>query len=192
MRPDWTTDSLPGLAATIWSELDRSAGDPTHPWRTPGLATLDASGPQVRTVVLRATDLAQRQLVAFSDARATKVSQLIGEQRAQWLFHDSAQRLQLRATTTVQVHQADDVVRRYWESVPESNRRNYRSLQSPGAVLSRPEEGRARLPDSAAAQFAVLCATVTELDWLWLADTGHRHARFRWQNEAWQGDWLVP
>jgi hypothetical protein len=42
------------------------------------------------------------------------------------------------------------------------------------------------------AHFAVLSATVTELDWLWLGEGGHRRARFRWNGDGWCGTWLVP
>lgn len=192
MSADWPIDSLPELCAFIWDELGRVPDELPHPWRTPGLATVANDGPQVRTVVLRAVGIAERRLYAFSDARAPKARELSADNRAQWLFYDPARRVQLRAHTTVRVHRDDGIARSFWEAVPQANRRNYRSARPPGATVTRLESSREEIPESQPAQFAVLAASVTELDWLWLADGGHRRARFRWVIDSWSGEWLVP
>ena len=190
MAPDWQTDSLPELRGLIWAELARAADDGQHPWRTPAFATSDTTGPHARTVVLREVLIPARQLVAQSDARAPKLRQLAADPRAAWLFHDGGQRVQLRAATEVAVHQADEVARAAWAKVPEANRRNYLTTEPPGAVIARP--GPRQITADGPPHFAVLVATVVELDWLWLAEGGHRRARFRWDGAAWDEVWRVP
>lgn len=191
MNTNWSTEWLSELCITVWTELARAKDDSIHAWRTPGLATLDASGPQARTVVLRGVDGSARQLVAFSDARAAKVVQLLANPLAQWLFHDPVHRVQLRATATVEVHHNDDFANAWWKAVPEPSRQNYRTIHPPGTKVTGPDVGREVVAEADCAHFAVLAATVTELDWLWLTDRGHRRARFRWQDGAWHGEWLV-
>lgn len=191
MNTNWSTEWLSELCITVWTELARAKNDSIHAWRTPGLATLDASKPQSRTVVLRGVDGSARQLVAFSDSRAAKVDQLLANPQAQWLFHDPVHRVQLRATTTVEIHHNDELAKTFWNTVPEPSRQNYRTLHPPGMKVTGADVGRETTAELDHAHFAVLAATVTELDWLWLTDRGHRRAGFHWQDGAWHGEWLV-
>ena len=47
--------------------------------------------------------------------------------------------------------------------------------------------------EPARANFAVLRVTLTEIDWLYLAHTGHVRAQFsRGDDSEWQGRWVSP
>ncbi len=193
MNPGWQTPSLAELRETIARALTDAVGDVRDPWRTPVLATsCAAAGPQARTVVLRSADLARRRLTAWTDARAPKAGQLGADPRAEWCFHDGARRMQLRVSTEVQVHQDDAIALAAWAQVPPGNLMNYRTTMPPGTVLGEEASAGGGLDGTGPAHFAVLSATVTELDWLWLGEGGHRRARFRWNGDGWCGTWLVP
>ena len=193
MAPDWRTGSLPELRALIGAALADAARDVRDPWRTPVLATFStAAGPQARTVVLREADLAQRRLTAWTDPRAPKTAQLAADPRTEWCFHDGVRRMQLRVSTGIQVHQDDDIAQAAWTQVPAGNRMNYRTAKPPGTVIGHESPDDTVADDTGPAHFAVLSATVTELDWLWLGDAVHRRARFRWDGTGWDEAWLVP
>ncbi|MFL0672399.1 MAG: hypothetical protein ACJLS3_13550 [Erythrobacter sp.] len=44
----------------------------------------------------------------------------------------------------------------------------------------------------ARANFAVLLIAVQEVDWLYLAHTGHIRAQFTRAGEGWDGRWVTP
>jgi len=193
MNPGWQTPSLAELRETIARALTDAVGDARDPWRAPVLATsCAAAGPRARTVVLRSADLARRRLTAWTDARAPKARQLVADPRAEWCFHDGARRMQLRVSTEVRVHQDDAIALAAWAQVPPGNLMNYRTAMPPGTVLGDEASAGGGLDGPGPAHFAVLSATVTELDWLWLGEGGHRRARFRWNGDGWCGTWLVP
>ena len=193
MNPGWRTTSLPELRALIADALADAARDVRDPWRTPVLATFSpAAGPQARTVVLREADLAQRRLTAWTDPRAPKAGQLGADPRAGWCFHDGVRRMQLRVSTEVRVHQGDAVAQAAWAKVPAGNLMNYRTAKPPGTVIGHESPDDTAADAAGPAHFAVLSATVTELDWLWLGDAVHRRARFRWNGTGWDEAWLVP
>lgn len=191
MTPHWETDSLEELESRLWSELGHSVADPRHPWGLPALATCDGQGPDVRTVVLREVDRTWRRLVAYSDARATKIAQLRANARTAWRFYDPRSRVQLRARGVSLVEHQTDFSRRAWELVPEANRANYRTMGVPGAPITGPAEGHIFAPGGAE-NFALIVTTISELDWLWLAPSGHRRALFEWREGHWQAHWTVP
>lgn len=191
MTRPWDTESLPDLLEHIWMELARIDGDRDHPWRLPVLATSGSHGANARTVVLRGVTRPGHELMAFSDRRALKVSELRHHCSAVWVFYDPNERVQLRAFTEVRVHVEDTVVDTYWHRLPEANRSNYLSEKAPGAGLEAPGAGRVLSPGSAH-QFAVLIGRIERLDWLWLREGGHRRAGFQREGAGWSGSWLEP
>ena len=191
MHRPWDTESLPDLLEGIWAELARVDGDRDHPWRTPVLATAGRQGANARVVVLRGVTRPGHELLAFSDRRASKVSELTHHPRATWVFYNPRERVQLRAHTEVRVHVDDTVVDTYWHRLPEANRANYLSEKSPGDRLDSPGPGHVLAPGSTH-QFAVLIGRIERLDWLWLREGGHRRAGFHRDGAGWTGSWLEP
>lgn len=192
MPANWRTKSLSELCVDIWATLARSPGIPDEPWRLPSITTINETGPQVRTVVLREVTATDRRLMAWTDRRSAKVAELRRDGRTQWLFSDALAGLQLRAGAVAQVHHDDAVAAAAWAHVPPGNRSNYAGVLAPGAVIQNPTQGWELADDTRPDHFAVIAATVTQLDWLWLDDRGQRRARFVWRDTAWSGEWLVP
>lgn len=155
------------------------------------MATCNSEGPDVRTLVLREVDRTWRRLVAYSDARATKIGQLRADPRTAWHFYDPRSRVQVRARGVSLVEHQTDFSRRAWELVPEANRANYRTMGAPGAAIAGPAEGHAFAPGGEE-NFALIFTTICQFDWLWLATSGHRRACFEWREGHWQGTWTVP
>jgi pyridoxamine 5'-phosphate oxidase len=198
----YTTADLATLPARLWSELERAVAEPANPFRTPVLGTSNLFECALRVVVLRRADAAKRQLIAYSDARAQKVHQLKLCEQAHWLFHDPARRAQLRVSAGMMVHQNDAIAREHWQALPLAARRNYCANLPPGTDIHAPGDAIApelKLPSVTKQQlevgyenFAVLVATVDQIDWLQLGEETHTRAVFNWTATCWSGLWLVP
>jgi len=89
-----------------------------------------------------------------------------------------------------------------WSRSTPFARRCYMATQPPGTPLDGPASG---LPPEieglqpsedqlipARAHFALLVAEISEIDWLHLANTGHRRARFSHTGKIWHGKWIAP
>lgn len=190
---------LDGIQRDAWQRLVRGAADRRSPLHTPVLSTLDASGrPSARTIVLRAADPKQHTLIGHSDTRAAKMHGLQQQPWAEWVFWDPRARIQLRARGTITVHHGDDVAQEHWRRIGLYSQRGYTAATPPGTPTASPTSGLDpdlldTVPTQSAVQhgfahFSVLICTVSELEWLLLARTGHRRARLCPSGHT----WLVP
>ncbi len=185
---------LPALLEQLWQRLEAAASTANDPFRTPALATADNGQSATRIIVLREASAASHTLTAYSDARAPKVQQLRRDPRAQWLFFDPRTRVQIRASGTTAIHHGDDLARKTWEKVAPANRANYAASLPPGSEIAKPIFALPMPPDHDAGRnhFALIRATIDNLDWLELGEPHHRRAGFKWNGQAWSGHWLVP
>ena len=185
-------DTLDAVLAQAWGLLVRGAADRHHRFHTPVLATIGLDGaPEVRTVVLRAADRAERTLRVHSDRRAPKVAEIRADDRVSLAFYDPAEKVQVRVAGRADLHvDADPVARSAWAATSRFGRRCYLASAGPGTPASMPisglpEELEGREPSWDATEaglpnFVAIRICVTRLDWLHLAHTGHRRARFDW------------
>jgi pyridoxamine 5'-phosphate oxidase len=181
-------ETLMEIEAAAWHELARAAGDKSHPWRTPVLATIEpgtgAPSAEARTVVLREVDATSHTLLFFSDSRAPKLRQLRAQPRGTLLFWSSALGWQLRCAVTLQAEDEGLGVSSRWTRIKLSPAaQDYLSPLPPGAAL----EGAAPAP-ARRENFAVVTAAVQSIDWLELHPDGHRRAGFSSSG----GRWLQP
>ena len=185
--------SAESILSDTWQRLTEAPGDSRHPFREFVFTSLADGAPDARTVVLRKTEAARRQLFVHTDRRSPKVRQLEQDGRSMGVFYDAAQRLQLRVTLRAAVHAEDAVADQHWVELPVRNRQVYATPLAAGRVL---EHMHTAVPDgggdSGRAHFAVICGAVTEIDWLYLHREGHRRIRFRWSGDELTSEWLAP
>lgn len=182
-------ETLMEIEAAAWHELARAAGDKSHAWRTPVLATL-ASGEgrmasaDARTVVLREVDATSHTLLFFTDSRAQKVRQLREQPRGTLLFWSPALGWQLRCAVTLEAEDEGLAVSSHWTRIKLSPAsQDYLSPLAPGSPLEGAVPALAQREN-----FAVVTAAVQSIDWLELHPDGHRRAGF----SAAGGRWLQP
>ena len=198
MRPE---DHLPDILAHAWTLLVRGGADRKSPLHTPVIASVDAAGlPQARVMVLRKADPAAATLRLHTDARSPKVAQLDGKPVAVLGYH-AGEQVQLRLTGTARVLTDDAVVEGIWNQSTLFARRCYLAQNAPGTPLPEPASGlpawiEGQQPTAeqiapARPNFATLWIEVTAIDWLHLANSGHRRAVFR-ASDSWAGEWLAP
>jgi 3-hydroxyisobutyrate dehydrogenase len=199
---NWQTTNLDELLAGIWRALEEAALVLDHPFRSAGFATGLEMEFGARIVILRRVEAVRRTLICYSDVRASKVRHLRRNPEIQWLFHDPAARMQLRASGSALVHHNNEIARGAWKTLPAANRINYASVLAPGNRLGNadeaiPAEWRGHEPSQAELErafenFAVITTSVDNFDWLLLGQDGNRRAGFSWAGDRFTGHWLVP
>ena len=116
-------------------------------------------------------------------------------------YHPS-EAVQLRLKGRARVLAEDALTDEAWARSTAFARRCYLAVQPPGTVMAGPGSG---LPPEvegvrpseaelvpARANFALVLVEVEALDWLHLAHSGHRRARFVRAGGGWAGDWVAP
>lgn len=98
----------------IWKRLQAGTGA----WRTPVLATLDASsGADARTIVLREVDIARRELVFHTAADSGKYQQLARDPRCCLVVYDPETEQQLRLYGDAAQITGKDALEMHWKQL---------------------------------------------------------------------------
>jgi hypothetical protein len=190
--------SLPGdLAAvldTAWQLLEAAASDLKAPLRTPVIIGLADNVPDGRVMVLRECRVASSQLIFHTDLRSPKAKNLQRDPRVAIVGYDATRLLQLRLHGRAHFQTDEAAVDAAWRATSPTARRNYATHLPPGAQLECAGDGQPESIDDATARrsFARLVVDITHLDWLELANTGHRRAQFVAAADGWTGSWRVP
>jgi hypothetical protein len=193
--PPWH-DDLTGSLAHAWAMLVRGAADRRHAFHTPSVATIGTDGaPRVRTVVLRGAEPAARTLRFHTDARSAKAAELAADPRIAIHAYDAGAKLQLRLEGTATLHRDDQVADAAWAATRPFSRACYRVATAPGTAADDPiaaliEAGEGEQAGREA--FVAVRVTVSRLEMLHLAASGHRRSAFDWRGGALAATWLVP
>jgi 3-hydroxyisobutyrate dehydrogenase len=192
-------ETLDEVQRDLTQRLVRAAKDRRSPMHVPAVVTSDVDA---RGMVLREFSPAAWTLRFHTDTRAPKVAAIEADPRMAVLFYDKGAKIQIRVRGTGSVLRDAPVTEAAWANGSNFARRCYLG-DGPGAPSDAPTSG---LPDElegvepsdeqlvpARDNFAVLLVELAELDWLYLAHTGHVRARFeRGGDGNWQGRWVAP
>jgi hypothetical protein len=152
------------------------------------LATVTLDGaPRARTLVLRAVEPGAGRIWLHSDSRAAKIAEIETEPRVALGFWDPVRQLQLRLEGRAGVERDGEAQEAAWARAPEAARRNYASVDPPGANFRADE----LLPDGRA-NFAMIRVVAARLEWLWLGKAGHVRGESRFCEGVWQRRRLQP
>jgi hypothetical protein len=178
-------ESLSLIHQACWLEVERAAHQREHAFRVMGLATLDGNVADLRSVVIREVDAADRTLVFFTDSRSPKVAQMRAQPLATMLTWCPNLGWQLRLRVRLDVETSGLTVSSRWarlKMTPAAH--DYLSPLPPGTITDRFEPERASRE-----HFAVVSAQVLAIDWLELHADGHRRALF---DADGNGQWVTP
>ncbi|MFN3618797.1 pyridoxamine 5'-phosphate oxidase family protein [Sphingorhabdus sp.] len=198
-------DDLKLSFEAVWGIVEAGVTNRHSPAHMPAVGTTDQTGtPQLRIMVLRAALRDARTLRFHTDSRSIKAEQLRQNAAAGVLIYDPAAKVQIRLSGKTNITQYGDVADAAWSTSTPFARRCYMAEAAPGTPLDRPSSG---LPDwiqgkqpeeeqlsQFRANFAALLVKVETIEWLYLANAGHRRARWQWDagQGSWTGSWLVP
>lgn len=171
----------------------------------PVVATIASDGsPTQRVMILRAVDWEGRRLRFHTDPRSNKAEQLAAHSAASVLVYDPEPKIQLRLSGSAQLLSDGIEVDQAWDESTLFARRCYLAEKAPGSIVDHPVSGlpswvEGRSPSEAEvsparANFSILLFHFNRIEWLYLANAGHRRAQWQWDSVAgdWSGDWLVP
>lgn len=193
-------DALETCLTDCRDRLIRAPRDRKSPLHAPVVVTSDVDA---RVMVLRAFDSMAWRLRLHTDTRAPKARVIAADPRVAVLFYDKGAKIQIRARGTGEIATTGAEVDAAWSASTRFARRCYLG-EGPGAVAEVPTSGlpaefEGVEPDDeqlvpARENFALLRITLTSLDWLYLAHTGHVRAQFvrRGEGQAWEGRWVSP
>lgn len=193
-------DSLELSLAEAFRLLTAGAQDRRSAAHTPAVATINGDGaPSQRVMILRHVDMDRRTLRFHTDSRSIK---MVEAGSASVLVYDPEAKIQLRLSGLGRFETASVATDEAWASSTLFARRCYMAEVGPGALSPEPISGlptwiEGLQPDeaqvaSARANFAILLVEFHQIEWLYLANSGHRRARWTWDRQEWKGSWLVP
>ncbi|MFL2613554.1 MAG: pyridoxamine 5'-phosphate oxidase family protein [Flavobacteriaceae bacterium] len=157
-----------------------------HPFRFFTLATQTQNGKiNLRTVVLRDFDPEQMTFTIFTDARSKKVNELKQNDNTQCLFYDSKRMVQLIFQAKMIKIINQDLT---YKSLPESNKKDYSSLQLPGSIIKGPDQ---LIHDNSKGHFIKIEFKFSSFEYLRLKRPNHIRAIFN-LNNSWEGQFLAP
>ena len=195
------TESLTQTYDRLWSCLESGVGGQRSPFTMLQAATLGLDGaPKVRTIVLRQVSRADRLLSFHTDVRSEKVAELRRDPRIAIVANDLDALVQIRVEGVASMCDDDAQRRAIWQSSRPHTLLLYRAPLPPGTPIESPEEAHiaaSQSPGAAPADdgyqnFCLLHVTVTRIDWLELARTGHRRAVFDLNDDGYEGGWVAP
>ncbi len=170
----------------------------------PVIATIsDEDFPSQRVMILRECNWTHSTLRFHTDMRSQKITQITSRENAAVLVYDGPAKLQIRLTGKMMLGPVD-AVEAAWDASTEFARRCYMTQSAPGNVSDAPVsglpawiEGKQPTLDmlkEARENFAILLFSFDRIDWLYLANKGHRRARYVLdeQDNSWKGSWLIP
>lgn len=192
-------DDLEEVRRDLAERLAVGATNRKAPMHSPAIITSDVDA---RVMVLREFDEGAWTLRFHTDTRAPKVGVVEADPRVAVLFYDQPAKVQIRVRGTAEILRDAPVTQAAWEKSDNFARRCYLG-DRPGASSDAPTSGlpaefEGVEPDDeqlipARQNFAVLLVTLTELDWFFLAHTGHVRAQFaRGTGGDWEGRWVSP
>lgn len=202
--PDYYND-LDASFAQAWKLVEAGVTDRNSPAHMPTVGTVDAHGaPQLRIMVLREVSRKSRTLRFHTDARSNKVAQLQNGAATSILMYDPAAKAQIRLSGHAHIVSEGDLADSAWSNSTPFARRCYMAEAAPGSTMTQPSSGlpewiEGKQPDEEQLadyrdNFAAVMFVTDSIEWLYLANPGHRRARWHWDqaHNLWRGSWLVP
>lgn len=199
---------LNDMAASLeeaWRLLLEGSNDRKSPLHTPAVATVrDDGSPSQRIMVLRDAVRDSRMLRFHTDVRASKVADVGPKGPMSVLGYHRDAKVQLRLSGLGRIETNSAASDGAWNKTNLYGKRCYLADPAPGSMVEAPISGldpsmEGRKPEDfevipARDNFAILLIEIRQIEWLYLAHTGHRRALFTWDDtdDRWNGQWLVP
>ena len=172
----------------IKRNLTLGVKDRKHSFHTPVFSNIDnEDGIKSRVVVLRQFDSANMVLNFHTDFRSPKTFDLQQNNNSLFVFYDHKLKIQLRIKTTSVINNQNNITEEMWEKTKLFSRKCYLTEKAPSSNTNLPEDGidkslRGKEPSLEESEkgyknFTVVQNQIQEIDWLYLAASGHRRLK---------------
>jgi 3-hydroxyisobutyrate dehydrogenase len=187
----------------IKRNLTRGVKDRKHSFHTPVFSNIDnEDGVTSRVVVLRQFDSANMVLNFHTDFRSPKTFSLQQNNNSLFVFYDHKMKTQLRIKTTSTVNNQNNITEEMWEKTKLFSRKCYLTEKAPSSNTNLPEDGideslRGKEPSLEESEkgyknFTVVQNQIQEIDWLYLAASGHRRLKIILEKQTPSFQLIIP
>jgi len=187
----------------IKTNLTRGVKDRKHTFHTPVFSNInDENAIESRVVVLRQFDSQNMILNFHTDFRSPKVSSLQKTNGSLFVFYDHKLKIQLRVKTISVINNQNTITEELWGKTKLFSRKCYLTEKSPSSVTNIPEDGidehlKEKEPtleesEKGYRNFTVVQNQIQEIDWLYLAASGHRRLKIIVKENIPSFEWLIP
>jgi pyridoxamine 5'-phosphate oxidase len=187
----------------IIKNLTRGVKDRKHNFHTPVFSNInDENDIESRVVVLRQFDPLSMVLNFHTDFRSPKVYSLIKKNISLFVFYDHKSKIQLRIKTLSLINNQNTVAEEIWGETKLFSRKCYLTEKAPSSITSLPEDGiddklKGKEPtleesEKGYKNFTVIQNQIQQIDWLYLAASGHRRLKVILGEKKPSFEWLIP
>ena len=187
----------------IKRNLTRGVKDRKHSFHTPVFSNIDNEDSITsRVVVLRQFDSANMVLNFHTDFRSPKTFDLQQNNNSLFVFYDHKLKTQLRIKTTSTINNQNNITEEMWEKTKLFSRKCYLTEKAPSSFTDFPEDGideslRGKEPSLEESEkgyknFTVVQNQIQEIDWLYLAASGHRRLKITMKDKIPSYQWIIP
>jgi pyridoxamine 5'-phosphate oxidase len=187
----------------IKKNLMRAVKDRKHTFHTPVFCNIDDQNSiESRVVVLREFDSQNMVLNFHTDFRSPKVSSLKKNNNSLFVFYDQKLKIQLRIKTISSINNQNTIAEEMWEGIQLISRKCYLTEKTPSSVTTLPEDGineslKGKEPtleesEKGYKNFTVIQNQIQQIDWLYLAASGHRRLKIILKVRIPSFHWIIP
>jgi len=155
-----------------------------------------------RVVVLRKFNQKNLTLNFHTDYRSPKIEDLNNNSQSNFVFYDATIKTQLRIETLTKIHYKDNMALEAWQQTRLFSRKCYLSQNAPSSITGKaydgiPEHLKGIDPTKSESEkgyknFSVIENVIQNIDWLYLASSGHRRIKIDVRNGKSKFEWLIP
>ena len=187
----------------IKKNLMRAVKDRKHTFHTPVFCNIDDQNSiESRVVVLREFDSQNMILNFHTDFRSPKISSLQKNNNSLFVFYDQKLKIQLRIKTISSINNQNTIAEEMWEGIQLISRKCYLTEKTPSSVTTLPEDGineslKGKEPtleesEKGYKNFTVIQNKIQQIDWLYLAASGHRRLKIILKDRIPSFHWIIP
>ena len=187
----------------IKKNLIRGVKDRKHTFHTPVFSNIgDQKAIESRVVVLREFDSNNMILNFHTDFRSPKIADLMQNNNSLFVFYDQILKVQLRIKTISSINNQNIITEKMWERTKLVSRKCYLAQKPPSSVTSLPEDGiddklKGKEPtleesEKGYKNFTVVQNKIYQIDWLYLAASGHRRLKIIIKDSEPSFHWIIP
>ena len=187
----------------IKRNLTRGVKDRKHSFHTPVFSNIDGEYKiDSRVVVLRQFDSTNMVLNFHTDFRSPKIASLKQNNNSLFVFYDYKLKIQLRIKTISKINNQNKITEEMWEKTKLFSRKCYLTEKAPSSFTNLPEDGidgslRGREPSLEESEkgyknFTVVQNQIQQIDWLYLAASGHIRLKIIMKEKVPSYQWMIP
>ena len=183
--------------------LTLAVKDRHHTFHTPVFSNKNQNNSiDSRIIVLRKFNESNLKLNFHTDFRSPKIVNLKKNNNSSFLFYDFKIKIQLRITTLSIINNKNDITKNAWDLSHLSSRKCYLTKKAPSSITTLPEDGIPKHlkgidpsqeeSEKGYGNFAVIENEIQNIDWLYLAASGHRRLNIVFKNFEPVFKWIIP